>query len=252
MSIFGNLYAQCYDLLYQDKDYQAEANYIDGIIKENTTSAKSILELGCGTGKHASLLADKSYRVHGVDRSDEMLEIAKSRANNIKALSFSQGDISQVALSEQFDVVMSLFHVLSYQLTNQALANTFKVAKQHLRSNGILMFDFWYGPAVLTQRPEVRVKRLENDKLSLIRISEPLLHPNSNQVDVKFQTIVKAKHSNHVEETSELHSLRYLFMPELEMLLAEQSFEIVYAKEWMTGKALSFDTWYGLVVARAE
>jgi len=73
MNQFGNLYSQYYDLLYQDKDYIAEVDYIENLIKSHSREVKTILDLGCGTGKHDELLCDKGYTVHGVDISKEML-----------------------------------------------------------------------------------------------------------------------------------------------------------------------------------
>ena len=66
-------YARYYDLLYQDKDYQAEADYVAALIRRFHPDAQSILEMGSGTGKHARLLADRGYKVHGIERSPEML-----------------------------------------------------------------------------------------------------------------------------------------------------------------------------------
>ena len=62
-------YAEYYDLLYKDKDYVAEANYIDGILQKYATGCQKILELGCGTGKHAELLSHKGYEITGIDMS---------------------------------------------------------------------------------------------------------------------------------------------------------------------------------------
>ncbi|MFM6580781.1 MAG: class I SAM-dependent DNA methyltransferase, partial [Dolichospermum sp.] len=75
MTVFGN-YSRYYDLLYQDKDYLAEAKFIHDLIQTHAPSAKTILELGCGTGRHAELLANYGYQIHGVDRSLEMLNSA--------------------------------------------------------------------------------------------------------------------------------------------------------------------------------
>jgi len=58
-------YARYYDLLYRDKDYSAEAQYVAGLVRKFHPSARSILELGSGTGIHASLLAEKGFTVHG-------------------------------------------------------------------------------------------------------------------------------------------------------------------------------------------
>ncbi len=59
MSKTFDLYSEYYDLLYKDKNYKKEADYIASLIKTNAPHTKSILELGCGTGKHASLLREK-------------------------------------------------------------------------------------------------------------------------------------------------------------------------------------------------
>ena len=75
MKQFGNLYSQYYDLLYRDKNYIAEVNYIIKLIKENMDQSKTLLDMGCGTGKHAELLSDNGYIVHGIDISEDMLKL---------------------------------------------------------------------------------------------------------------------------------------------------------------------------------
>jgi hypothetical protein len=60
-------YALCYDLLYRDKDYAAEAGYAGRLIRSATPAARSVLEFGCGTGRHARLLCTMGFDVHGVD-----------------------------------------------------------------------------------------------------------------------------------------------------------------------------------------
>ena len=129
MSVFGS-YAQYYDLLYQDKDYDSEANFIHKLIQDYAINTKSILELGCGTGIHAEKLAAKGYLVHGIDMSDEMLNCAKERQQYIpddvnNRLSFSCADIRNFKIDLNFDVVISLFHGISYQTENNDLKSVF-------------------------------------------------------------------------------------------------------------------------------
>ena len=54
MKQFGNIYSQYYDLLYSDKDYAGEVDYIIKLIKENSNEAKTLLDMGSGTGKQAA------------------------------------------------------------------------------------------------------------------------------------------------------------------------------------------------------
>ena len=79
MDVF-NLYARYYNLLYKEKDYAGEAEYVHKLIQKYQPGAKSILDLGCGTGRHDILLAEKGYSVTGVDRSEEMLAVANSNS----------------------------------------------------------------------------------------------------------------------------------------------------------------------------
>lgn len=78
------------------------------------------MDLGCGTGRHAELFAEKGYIVHGVDVSKDMLKLAeKRRIEKEDRLTFTQAKIQELRLNKTYDVVVSLFHVLSYQNTNE-------------------------------------------------------------------------------------------------------------------------------------
>ncbi len=246
MTVFG-AYSRYYNLLYKDKDYAGESEYVHGLIKKYGPDAKRILDLGCGTGRHDIMLSEKGYDITGVDMSEEMLSVANSQLSSLNlqhlSINFKQDDIRTVRLGSTFDVVTSLFHVMSYQTTNDDLAAAFATARAHLRVGGIFIFDCWYGPAVLTDRPTVRVKRLENDEISVTRIAEPVMHPNSNMVDVNYRVFVRDKTTGEVEELQETHRMRYLFRTEIALLLRETAMDVIEASEWMTGRQPGFDTW---------
>lgn len=246
-------YASYYDLLYRDKDYAAEAEYVASHIRRNARGAKRILELGCGTGGHAIHLAQMGYLVHGVDLSEAMLSRALARKDSLPPevaarLSFSKGDVRTVRTGETVDTVISLFHVMSYQVTNADVNAAFETASSHLRSGGLFLFDFWYGPAVLTEKPEVRVKRLENEHIEVTRIAEPVLNSNESTVQVNYTLFVKDKATGKIEQTVESHKLRYLFLTELQHYLAGR-FVAPKAFEWMTESPLSENTWSAFVCA---
>jgi SAM-dependent methyltransferase len=243
MSVFGN-YARYYDLLYRDKDYAIEADYIHDLIQEYAPGSKTILDLGCGTGRHDTLLAQKGYTLHGVDMSEEMLAVAHTNLSaSISNLIFTQGDIRTIRLNKQFDVVTSLFHVISYQTANEDLESAFATVKSHLKPGGLFIFDCWYGPAVLTDRPVKRVKSLEDDAISVVRTAEPVMHPNENIVDVNYSILIKDKGNGQVEEVKETHRMRYLFKPEIEILFAGHGLKLIGCEEFLSGREPGFDTW---------
>jgi SAM-dependent methyltransferase len=255
MTVFG-AYSRYYNLFYQDKDYAGEAAYILDLIRQHRPDTKTILDLGCGTGRHDFLLAEKGFEVTGVDRSPEMLNIATTQVASCVPPSsppvFRQGDIRSIRLGKTFDLVVSLFHVISYQTGNDDLRAAFATAREHLEPGGAFIFDSWYGPAVLTDRPVVRVKRLEDDEIAVTRIVEPAMHANANQVDLHYEVLIRDKASGNIEEVLETHRMRYLFQPEIELLLTEAGMSLVESVEWMTGQPLGFDTWGACFVAKAR
>ena len=77
VTVFGES-ARYYDSLYADKDYAAEVAYVDGLIQRYAPGARSVLDLGCGTGRHAIEFAERGYSVLGIDRSRNMLNQAQA------------------------------------------------------------------------------------------------------------------------------------------------------------------------------
>jgi SAM-dependent methyltransferase len=247
MNVFKN-YARYYDLLYQDKNYAQEAEFIHQLIQGYAPKANQLLELGCGTGSHALLLAKQGYRIHGVDFSPEMLQQACDRVSKLppelsSLLSFTAGDIRSVRLNQTFDVILSLFHVISYQIANEDLQSAFETVRAHLRPGGIFIFDVWYGPAVLTHYPSVRIKRLKDDEIKVTRIAEPTVFPNENIVDVNYQILIQEVNSSASEEFHEIHRMRYLFKTEIELILQQYKMKLLICREWLTDEEPGFNTW---------
>ena len=244
MRQYGNLYSLYYDLLYSDKDYAAEVEYIFSLINDNCKNSKSLLDMGCGTGKHATLFCEKGFLVHGIDLSKEMLKIAESRRNGKeKSLSFSHSNIQELNLNKKFDTIVSLFHVMSYQNSNEELLKAFEAAKIHLNKEGVFIFDFWYGPAVLSDKPVTRVKRFENESIKVTRIAEPLIHSDQNIVDVNYDIFIEDKKSKQFIEKKELHKMRFLFDTELEIICSQLGFEILQKYDWMSLKKPDINSW---------
>lgn len=251
MPVFKH-YARYYDLLYAGKDYAGEVGFVAQLIDRHAPRAKSILDLGCGTGRHALEFVRRGFAVHGIDLSEQMIEVARQRRSPEvrERLDFSVDDVRRARRGEQFDAVVSLFHVASYQTTNDDFAQMLATASAHLPKGGVFVFDCWYGPAVLTDRPVVRVKRLEDDVIAVTRVAEPEFHPNEDVVDVNYTLHIVDRATNAVEQVRESHPMRYFFAPQLRAALAAGGFEVAEMVEWMTGKALGFASWNATIVAR--
>lgn len=250
MSVFGN-YSRYYDLLYRDKDYQGEADFVASVLAQHVPAGASVLELGCGTGRHAALLAQKGYRLHGVDRSETMLQVAHARCAHEPRLSFSAGDVRDFHDETRYDAVISLFHVVSYQTTNDDLLAMFETAKHQLKPGGIFFFDYWYGPAVLSERPQRREKQMESDEISVVRIATPQMHLRESIVDVNYDVAITDKKTKAVDTLKETHRMRYLFEPELALLAQVKGFHVLSSFEWMTRQTPSDASWGVCTVLQA-
>lgn len=233
-----NLYSKYYDLLYLNKDYEAEANYISDCIKSFSPNAKTILEFGSGTGIHGLILQKKGYEIYGLERSKQMVEEAKH-------LEFpcEEADITNFELDRKFDAVISLFHVLSYVNDNASLEKVFRNASKCLNLGGLFIFDIWYSPAVYHQKPETRIKKVENEEICVIRMAESGTQVNKNIVDVNYSILVKNKSSDKWIEFNEKHPMRHFSIPEIDLLATFTGFEILRTEEFLTGNEPSENTW---------
>jgi SAM-dependent methyltransferase len=245
-----------YDLLYEDKDYVAEAEFINRTLLDAGNPPGQILELGSGTGQHARLLAEKGYTIEGVDCSAGMVENALKLRNSQKRelqdrLNFHKGNVCDFQLGRKVDAIVSLFHVVSYQSTNAEVLAMFNNARAHLNEGGLFLFDTWYGPAVLTEPPAVRVKRVGDDLLDVKRLCEPALDVNLCRVEVYYTYLVREKPGNTVNEYQETHVMRYFFRPELEQFLEASGFRLKTDLEWLTGNPLGTETFGACFVAEA-
>lgn len=234
-------YSTYYDLLYRDKDYAAEAAYVARLLRQLHPSCHSVLELGCGTGRHAEHLADKGFEITGIDLSAKMVSLARQRTHNA---AFLQADVRSFNGSGTFDAVIALFHVMSYQQTGSDLHMTFQTISKHLESGGAFLFDCWHAPAVLSDQPVQRHKEIEDEKLKIVRRTNPMMKKEQPVVSVHFDVEVTDKKTGKCTTFSETHNLRYLFSDEVKQLCDSNGLELTHRAEWMSGKSLSDNTWY--------
>ncbi len=227
MSAFRD-YANYYDALYREKDYEKECDFLQQIWEElSSDSIGRILDLGCGTGGHALPLAQRGYDVVGVDRSEQMLEIAREKAIQANLpVEFKQGDIRDLELGRTFDAVVSMFAVIGYQTANDDLAAAFRTASRHLKLGGLFIFDCWFGPAVLNQRPSDRYRIIEADGERIIRFASPVLDILQHTVQVNYK-ILRLRNGHVVDEVDESHLMRFLFPQEIVYYLEETGFKLL-------------------------
>lgn len=250
-TVFGSAYAPAYDFVYDQKDYDGEVELLHRLFVEYAEGdVRSVLDLGCGTGSHLLRLASTGYEVVGVDRSSEMLAVAakKARERNLN-VTLHQQDVRQFQLSNRFDAVIMMFAVLGYQTENSDILDTLRAARRHMRAGGLLVFDIWFGPAVLSQKPDERVRRIEGNNEYWIRTAsgEIDLLRDVCHVDIRL-THYRVGHEP--TEVHERHTMRYFFVNELELLLNVAGFRLARVGAFPNFDSdPGFDTWSIMAVA---
>jgi SAM-dependent methyltransferase len=253
-NIFGSSYSDSYDLLYDEKDYDAECDVLERIFREYAEKPiTSILDLGCGTGNYALRLAQRGYEVCGVDLSESMLEIARKKMQKTStAIHFFHSDITTFQLNQQFDAAIMMFAVLGYQHTNEQIAKTLKNTSAHLKSGGLLIFDVWYGPAVLSQKPQEKCRVIHSGKDTIIRVTRPELDTFHQICDVRF-ILYHIRNGGSVVETDEVHRMRFFFAQELSMALESAGFKVMRMGQFPEIERDPTDSsWNIVVVARKK
>ncbi len=134
--------ARFYDDLMKVVDYEGWLDYLEKLLKHYRLVPRTILDLACGTGNMAIPLAQKGYKVYGVDRSRDMLEMAEKKKTDKSNPVFICQDMRQLALAERVDLVVSFYDSVNYIKSFDELIITFKNVEKVLHPGGYFIFDF--------------------------------------------------------------------------------------------------------------
>ncbi len=250
MSSVFEAYAKYYDLLYQDKDYETECDLVHGLIRQYTRgNAVSILDAACGTGGHAIPLAKRGYQVTGFDASDVMIQRARAKSSEV---TFHVMDLRTFDIRREFDVCICMFAAMNYLTENSEIQKAILNIRRHLRHDGLFVFDFWNGLAVLRILPETRVKTVTADGLKVVRFVQPELDAFHHLCKSHYHMIV-TRGDTIVEEVLETHAVRYFFPQEIVHYLEEAAFEVLHISAFPDLQGNVNETaWNAIAVARAR
>jgi SAM-dependent methyltransferase len=234
-----DLYSQYYDLIYNSKDYSAEAKLV--FDKLGLHSLK-LLELGCGSGGHATIFSELGCTITGLDLSESMVELANKKV--IPNFIAQQANIEQFELDDKFDAAISMFHVMSYLTENESVINCLKCVHRHLNLGGVFIFDFWFAPAVYHQGFEHRIKSFENNHIKVTRESSTILSINKNVGNVGFDILVESKEDqNHKQRIVEQHPMRFFSIPEIQNFASQTGFAVFDFFDLHSNNKPSLETW---------
>ena len=134
--------ASSYDRLTADVDYEAIVAFYNRILEKEKVNPKSAIDLACGTGSVALLLAKKYDRVIGVDMSEEMLTVAFQRAveQGVMPIFICQ-QLQQLSLPKAVDMAVCALDGLDYILEPADCKEAIRRVYKALNPGGIFIFD---------------------------------------------------------------------------------------------------------------
>jgi SAM-dependent methyltransferase len=256
MPFYVDRHASLYDLFYQDKPYKAEAAFVAARLRDHGVRPGSrVLELACGTGRHAVELAGAGFRMTASDNSRDMLAVARSRPRPADAqLEFLEGDMRTVdGGGVTFDAALCLFDSIGYLQTNNAIVEAFRNTRRQLRPGGILVFEFWHAAAMLRCFEATRVRRWRLDGNEIVRISETSLDVPHQLAHVSYD-ITERDAGGGVRNFRETHTNRYFLVQEMAALLALGGLTPIgrWFSGYSTTETITVDTWHVIGVAERQ
>ncbi|MCS6969218.1 MAG: class I SAM-dependent methyltransferase [Cytophagales bacterium] len=258
MNAYQSVFAELYDLFYQQKPYEAEVDFLHQ--KLSSYGVKNILELACGTGSHALRLAALGYSVVATDASADMILQARTKQQQweqsgklpLGRVSFLQADMANLPeqIGNNFDSVLCLFDSLGYLVDNATLRKTLQNIYSKLKENGIFIVEYWHGAAMARHYQPVRIRRWQTPEAQVVRFSETTIDYLQQVAQVYF-TIHQIFHDGRACVYSEMHRNRFFLVQEMNAFLENAGFQVVETLRGYSGEtSIDADTWHVLAIAR--
>ena len=130
-----------YHILYKSRNKNEANDFIKNIISNlSLNSNETVLDLGCGNGRHSISLSEHFKLVDGIDISSENITLAKK--NKIENLKFFISDMRNFDTKTKYGYIFNLFTSFGYFKKNEDNINVLKNCNNHLKKDGLLFIDF--------------------------------------------------------------------------------------------------------------
>ena len=141
MASYENL-AASYDRLTNDVDYEATVAFYNAILQQEGLHPRTAVDLACGTGSVAVLLARQGLRVTGVDLSEDMLTVAWEKAQDLpNPPQFVCQPLQKLHLPRGVDLAVCALDSLDYITEPRECAEAIRRVYKALNPGGIFIFD---------------------------------------------------------------------------------------------------------------
>ncbi len=135
-------FASIYDIFMEDTDYDGWVRYLHCIWDRYGLKPELIADIGCGTGNMTQRLAQEGYDMIGIDLSEDMLTIARQKAEEAGLdILYLMQDMRQFELYGTVQCIISLYDSLNYITEEEELLQVFRLVNNYLHPGGLFIFD---------------------------------------------------------------------------------------------------------------
>lgn len=229
--------AELYDAIYAAfKDYRAEAARVAALIRALHPEARTVLDVGCGTGEHARLLTlEHGFAVDGLDLDAGLLRVARRKLPDAR---FFEADMADFSLGRRYDAVICLFSSIGYLLTTKRVTAALRRFHTHLAPGGVVIVEPWFAPDAFKPGP-LSVRQIEVNGVRVERTSHATVEGRVTRIVFEY-TMHDATGTRHA---TELHELGLFTRDEMLACFAAAGLEARHDPAGLTDR--------GLYVARA-
>ena len=224
--------AELYDIIYATfKDYERETDRLAARITAAHPHARSVLDVACGTGEHARLLAERhGLNVDGIDLDASFVKIAAAKH---PAGRFQVADMRDVELGRQYDVVLCLFSSIAYVRTLDGVVSAIGRFRDHLAPGGVVFVEPWFPPGQMTDG-YVTTNVGERNDVHVVRRSRTEIVGRLSRLHFDYE-ITEGGHTRHA---AEVHELGLFTEEEMRSAFASNGLAVEYDAEGLIGRGL--------------
>lgn len=129
-----------YHILYNQRNFREAELFIKNLIAYlNLPEGASVLDAGCGRGRHSVMLGELGYKVKGIDLCESNIDFARQFSS--EHIDFEVQDMSE-PYDGKYDVLLNLFTSFGYFEDDRDHVNTLRMMKDALSLSGLGVIDF--------------------------------------------------------------------------------------------------------------
>ena len=242
-------FARVYDTFMDNIPYEEWAVYLTGLLNEYGVNDGLILDLGCGTGNMTELLAKEGYDMIGVDKAEEMLEIAmEKREKSGHDILYLLQDMREFELYGTVRAVVSVCDSVNYIDEEEDLTEVFRLVNNYLDPGGVFIFDF---NTLYKYREILGDRTIAENREDCSFIWDNYYYEEERINEYELSIFIREK-ENLFRRYEETHFQRGYTLDEMIRMIKDSGLEFVTAYDAFTREAPKEDSERIYVIAREK